>query len=409
MRRNLNFYFATLSELDVLSALMSSRGGRDRLAAWFAGRVGGRAYAFSSGRASLRAILRAVRIGAGDEVILCGFTCLAVPEAVRYAGATPVYADLAPGAWASGADEIASVASARTRAVVVQHTFGIPAAVDQVLGLCRSRGWLLVEDCALALGSERAGRPLGSFGAASIFSFELSKCVTAGWGGAAVIHDAELDQAMARLYAEEPEARRLRILRELAQILLSTMLYRPRCYGTAKYLLAALYRSGLFRVSGRPLAAGEPSGWSHRLSASQAALVARQLARLDSIRQRAAEIVGRYRTWLDDTGRPDSSGPRDKGVHLIRFPILAENASALVTRGYTRGIEIGRWFDAPVAPMPGDPSLVNYTWGSCPRAERVSRHVVNLPVHPRLNDGDVSAILRMLDEVDMVALPQSAF
>jgi perosamine synthetase len=409
MRRYLNFYFATLSEWDVLAAVASARDGRKRLAAWFAEHLGGTAYAFSSGRAALRAILRAARIGPGDDVVLCGFTCLAVPEAVRYAGATPVYADLAREAWSSGEEEIDRAASPRTRAVVVQHTFGVPAPVQPILDLARARGWLVIEDCALALGSRIDGRPLGSFGDASIFSFELSKCVTAGWGGVALINDSSLGLAMADLYRREVDVRVLSAARELTQVGMSTILYRPSVNSLGRYALAALYRSGWFRMSGRPLAAEVPAGWSHKLSNAQAALVRRQLDRLDTTRRDAQATTRRWRDWLDASGHPDSSGPRDPDVHLIRFPLLVENAPALVACGREAGIEFGRWFDAPVAPMPSDPSQVNYRWGTCPRAERVCRHVVNLPLHPRLRTVDVTAILRVLTKAQPVLLPLAAF
>jgi perosamine synthetase len=349
--------------------------------------------------------LGAAGIGPGDEVILCGFSCLAVPEAVGYAGATPVYADLAVGKWASGIAEIAACASDRTRAVVVQHSFGIPADVGPIAELARERGWLLIEDCALALGSMVGGRLLGTLGDAAIVSFEMTKTVTGGWGGVAIARRPDLAAAMSASYAAEPEAGVGARLREFLQVLLSVVLFSPAVFGWSKYVVAALYRSGIFRISGRPLAASPPRNWSHRLPRFSAALVVRQLRRLEDILARRGTVAAAYRRWLDREGRPDVSGPRAEGVALLRFPVLVDRPTELVDRARARGIELGRWFDAPVSPMPYAPESIGYRWGSCPRAEAIASQVVNLPLDPRMTAYDIARLLSLLGEFALHPLP----
>lgn len=405
-RRHLNQAYATTGIGDVARALFAVY--PSSLASWFRERFAGDAFAYGSGRAALCALLRAAGIGPGDEVILCGFTCLAVPEAVIYAGATPVYADLAPGAWSSGPSDIEACAGPRTRGIVVQHSFGLPAPIEELAELARRRGWTLIEDCALALGSSRGDRALGSFGDAAIFSFEMTKTVTGGWGGMTVVREAKLAAAMSASYAREAQLAPHKTWREALQVLLSALMFRPALFGIAKYAVAALYRSGAFRMSGRPLHASPPRGWSYRLPRFSAALVDRQLRRLDEILRARRAIADAYQDGLARAGLADSVGPRPAGVELLRYPILVEDAQRLVDEARSQGIELGRWFDAPVAPMPDPPARVNYRWGQCPRAESVARHVVNLPLDPRMTAEDIVHVLELVRGHRLLTMPDRA-
>lgn len=401
--RHVNQAYATIGVSDALAAITPFQGGD--VAAWFAGRYGGRSFGFGSARAALNALLRSHGIGPGDEVVLCGFTCLAVPEAVVYAGATPIYADLASGAWASGADEIDIVASDHTRAVIVQHTYGIPTPMADILDLARQRGWLIIEDCALALGSGVGGIPIGCEGDAAIFSFEMTKTVTGGWGGIAVARNPDLAAVMDDSYANVADLPPLWRMREMFQVLVSSVLFKPSIFGFSKYVVAALYRFHVFRMSGQALGKTPPPRWSYRLPRFQSALVQRQLVRLETILARRVEIADSYRRWLDATGRIDVSGPRVPGINLLRFPMLTTDPEQLVIEARRRGFEIGRWFDAPISPMPEAPESIGYIWGRCPRAEWVAQHIVNLPLDPRMTMSDVTALLRLLAEMDIRPLP----
>ena len=111
-----------------------------------------RAFAFWKGRVALYAILRALGVGAGDEVLIAGFTCVVVPNAVRFAGATPVYADIAPGSYNLDPASAERTITPRTRAMIVQHTLGLPAELDELLALAEQHNLVVIEDCAHTLG-----------------------------------------------------------------------------------------------------------------------------------------------------------------------------------------------------------------------------------------------------------------
>lgn len=395
MRRHIALAYQSLHETDVLAAAFTDR--REPLAEWFRSTLGGRAFPCGSARSALHTLFGVCGFAPGDEVIVCGFTCVAVAEAVLYAGLVPVYSDLAPGAWSSGRAEVAAVATPRTRAVIIQHTYGVSHELDEIAELARARGWIVIEDGALALASAALGRGVGRRGDAVIVSFEMTKTVTAGWGGVVVVHDARLAERMDVAWQALPRTPVWRALREFAQVLVSTTLFRPQIFPFSKYPIAALYRSGLFRMSGRPLAQSAPQGFSVRIARWQASLVASQLQRLPGIAAHARHVSQRYAAWLAARGWHEESWLR--GGTLLRFPMLVEGAAEKVRALSLRGFELGRWFDAPVAPMPDPPQRAGYHPGSCPRAERVAAHVINLPLHVRMTDGDVERLLAALDSL----------
>ena len=113
------------------------------------------AFAFWKGRVALYAILESLGIGPGDEVIMPGFTCVVVPNAVLYRGAIPIYVDIEETSFTMDVRDIEQKITSRTRAIIVQHTYGIPAEMDAIMAVAAQAGVAVIEDCAHALGSTR--------------------------------------------------------------------------------------------------------------------------------------------------------------------------------------------------------------------------------------------------------------
>ena len=153
----------------------------------------GYAIALANGTVALELPLRMLGIGPGDEVIVTPRSFMASVGCVVLQGATPVFADVDPSSGNLTAESIEAVASPRTRAVIPVHLAGWPCEMDAIMDLARSRGFHVIEDCAQAHGAEYRGRPVGSFGHASAFSFCQDKIITTlGEGGLLATDDADL-------------------------------------------------------------------------------------------------------------------------------------------------------------------------------------------------------------------------
>ena len=413
MRRELNLYFTAMSAGEALlliragmqTALFGNRGfGLDaaNLEETWRRRFGGEdAVAFPSARTGLYALLRSLGVGQGDEVIITGFTCTAVPVPVIQCGAVPVYADIDPRTYGMDPPSVERLIGPKTRAVVVQHTFGIPAAVTELVSLARSRGIYVIEDACLALGSRLNGKLLGSFGDATIFSFELSKTISAGWGGMVQANIPELGESLRSIRQKRGLLGRKTAALRLEQGGLSRFFYHPSAPRIGKYFLAGLFKLGIFQYSTCPeeLEGRLPSEAFASPADATWRVISNQLERLDQILDHSRDIAGRYREVLQGYGWPvgDAAGGEET-VRLIRFPLLVKNRDRMTQHFSQAGIELGRWFDHPISPEPENPEVFHYPPTGCPVAEKVSRHIVNLPLHSRLSSADIDRVCLVLGQ-----------
>ncbi len=169
----------------------------------------GEAVATNSGTSALHLALAALDIGAGDEVIVPSLTFIATANAVRYVGATPVFADSDPAHWCIDPNDVARLITDRTRAIIAVHLYGHPADMDAIAAIARPRGIAVIEDAAEALGGTYRGRPVGSLADVAVFSFYGNKLITTGEGGMLVTDDRPLaDRArLLRDHAMHPTRR----------------------------------------------------------------------------------------------------------------------------------------------------------------------------------------------------------
>ena len=150
--------------------------------------------AVTNGTAALEVAMQAIGIQAGDEVIMPAFTIISCAMAVTKLGAKPVLVDSDPDTWNMRVDEIEEKITARTKAVLVVHIYGLPADMEPVLDLADRYHLKIVEDAAQMHGQTYRGRPCGNFGDISTFSFYPNKHVTTGEGGMVVTDDDMLAQ-----------------------------------------------------------------------------------------------------------------------------------------------------------------------------------------------------------------------
>jgi len=137
-----------------------------------------------NGTVALELALRAAGIGPGDEVILPSYTFIATASAALHLGAVPIFADINPDTYTLDPESAAAVISPRTRAIIPVHLAGGPAEMDALTTLAANHGLAMIEDAAQAHGAEWRGRRVGAIGDLGTFSFQSTKALTAGEGGA---------------------------------------------------------------------------------------------------------------------------------------------------------------------------------------------------------------------------------
>jgi dTDP-4-amino-4,6-dideoxygalactose transaminase len=306
------------------------------------------AVAVGSGTDAIALSLRALGIGAGDEVITTPLSAAYSALAIMMAGARPVFVDVDPARLTIDPARIAAAVGPRTRAIVPVHLYGQPADMTAIAEIADRRRLAIVEDCCQAHLATCGGRPVGTFGAAGAFSFYPTKNLGAlGDGGAIVTSDAAL-------------ADRLRRLRNGGQ--------------TDRYHHA------------------EP-GVNSRLDEMQAAILRARLPFLAGWTARRRAIAARYRRSL--AGDAVTPVPEIDAGHVYHlFVVRTPGRDALRAHLAARGIETLIHYPVPV---PRQPALAAAQPADCPLAARACDEILSLPLHPALSDDDVEFIAEAVD------------
>jgi dTDP-4-amino-4,6-dideoxygalactose transaminase len=158
------------------------------------------AVALTSGTAAIHLGLRLLGVGPGDEVLCPSLTFVATANPILYCGATPVFVDSEADTWNMCPQRLREAIEdrikqgKRPKALILVHLYGMPAKLTELLALAQEYGLPVLEDAAEALGARYQGRPLGSFGQVSVFSFNGNKILTTSGGGALLTPDAGLAQ-----------------------------------------------------------------------------------------------------------------------------------------------------------------------------------------------------------------------
>jgi perosamine synthetase len=312
------------------------------------------AVAVSSGTAALHAALHVLDLAPGDEVIVPAITFVASANAVLYAGATPVFADVDPGTLLVTPETLEARRTPRTRAIVGVDYAGQPCDWSRIQTWARGHGIATVADACHAIGGADAGRPVGSLADLSTFSFHPVKAFTSGEGGAITTDDDE-------------RARRMRQFRNHG---ISTDHRQRQATGTWSYDMVEL-------------------GFNYRLPDVACALATSQLAKLAGWIARRNAIAARY-----DRELPAAFAPLERragvvhGHHLyvvrLRLP-RADVFAALRAEGIGANVHY--------RPVYQHPFYAKRVVASCPEAERAYEEILSLPIFPRMTDADVDDVI----------------
>ena len=176
--------------------------------------------AVSSGSAALDIAVSALGIGKGDEVIMPTFTIISPAQSVIKVGAIPILIDADPITWNMDVSQIEAKITAKTKAILVVHIYGLPVDMNPVLALAKKYNLKVIEDAAEVHGQTYKGKRCGSFGDISIFSFYANKNITCGEGGMILTDDEELAAHCKKLrnIAFEPYGKKVCSLRDRVEL-----------------------------------------------------------------------------------------------------------------------------------------------------------------------------------------------
>ena len=328
----------------------------------FAQRVGRKhAIAVANGSLALDAATVAIGIGPGDEVIMPTFTIISCAAAIVRAGGIPVLVDSDPLTWNIDVVAIESRITPRTKAIMVVHIYGLPVDMDPVMQLAERHGLKIIEDAAEMHGQNYRGRPCGSFGDISIFSFYPNKHITTGEGGMILTDDDAL-------------AERCRGLRNL-------------CFQPKKRFVH------------------EELGWNLRMSNLQAAIGVAQLERLDKFVLKKRDMGTHYTELLRDVPGlqlPLSAAPYADSIYWVFGIVLADaipfDADEAMVRLAQHGIGC-RPFFWPMHEQPVFRRMGLFGGERYPVAERIARRGFYIPSGLAITKQQIDAVAAAVKDI----------
>ena len=354
---------------------------------------------FAKGRVALYAILRALGVGANDEVILPAFTCVAVPNAILYAGARPVYVDIDPATYTIDPAAVEAAITDRTRVILAQNTFGLSADLETLAAIADRHGLTIVDDCTHGLGGRYRDRPNGSIAPLSFFSTQWSKPLSTGLGGFAVARDGETAARLRGLEAEALQPPTLRSATLRALVFGAEHAGHGRAFRAGRSIYRRLSALGVVPASSsREELTGFdlPPRFLTGLAAWQARIGLARIPGLADDVARRRSIAARYTAWLGQHGR---QGPVEQAgtVHsFLRYPLQVDDRPAFIAAAEQAGIDLGDWFVSPIHPVTTGLEQWGYRTGMAPVADAVCEAIVNLPTEPRLTEREIDGVLGFL-------------
>ena len=356
---------------------------------------------YFKGRVALHAILRAMGIGRGDEVIVPGLTCLAVPLPVLSLGATPIYADISTESYNMDLRALPDLVTGKTRAIILQHTYGIPVDVDSVVRWAHQRGIYVIEDCCHTLMSKWNGKRVGTMGDAAFYSYEWGKPVILGGGGTALANEVVLQSEIERLYTRAMPAPLVPSLLLWLQEKAFQVIMRPSMFwpSRAVFRLLSFFHLVVPTFSRQEKRASLAHG-DTRMPSFLVKKLGGKLEDLSADARSRRQVAQQYEEGLRGFGIPSGQEDSAQDIVYLRYPLLVRDKNRVLQRARHRLIEVGDWFISPIHPLrENEWNRVSYRRGMCPTAEAVSRQVITLPVYRKVRPAHVRRTLRFLGEI----------
>ena len=296
------------------------------------------AVAVANGTAALEISVKALGISRGQEVIMPTFTIISCALAVIKSGGVPVFVDCYPDTWNMNVEQLESKITSKTVAIMPVHIYGLPVEMQPVLEIAKKHKLWIIEDAAESHGQNYFGKPCGSFGDISTFSFYANKHITTGEGGMIVTNNLEL-------------ANKCKKLRNLS--------FEPK----KRFIHYDI-------------------GWNYRMTNLQAALGLAQLEQIEKTISRKKSLGEMYQRYFKDTDLFSNPIEKREGYTnnywvygVVLNPNLNKSANEVMASLSEEGVGTRPFF----WPMHKQPILKEYSFTSLPVSEHIAEYGLYLP------------------------------
>jgi dTDP-4-amino-4,6-dideoxygalactose transaminase len=334
------------------------------------------AFAFMSGRVALSACIYALGLKPGDEVIIPGYTCVAVPNAFNHAGIKLIYSDIELDTHGLDINCLSKKITRKTKAILIHHLFGLVSRdYAEILALANSRGLKVIEDCAHATGAEFKDRKVGNYGDVAFYSSEISKVFNTIQGGLAVTNNDEFAHRIEEYYRRAPVPDPARIKRQLYNVILNYYLFKDPQRRLKRHLAELIYgKYRLISTTDEEIAGTLPKDYGQRMVGAIALLGINQLNKIDFYNEDRRKMATKWDVWCEDNGYRKPLVLPDSRPVFLRYPVLVEPVKKQDTTWALLSLKIkpGVWFTGKIHPA-------DINVADCPNADESVKKCINFP------------------------------
>jgi dTDP-4-amino-4,6-dideoxygalactose transaminase len=332
---------------------------------------------FNSARAALTFILKILKnIDSRREVITQAFSCLVVPNSIKFSGLKPIFVDIGDD-FNFSLDDLKKKISYDSLALIIQNTFGLPAEIDEILSLAKEKNIFVIENLTHALGAKYKNTYLGNFGDITLLSFNRNKVISSIIGGALIIRSEFIIKEALKEYEKVEEFNKVK----LKKLLLGTLIFGFfKKFYHSKILRKILKVLRNLKITPEMISKEEklgimPKDYLKKFPEELYPLLLNQLKKLEKFNSQRKKIAKIYMENLGITFKiSDFSEPI-----FLRYPYFSSKRDEIIKEFSKENIFLGDWYFCPLAPCDAKEEIFGYEKGSCPNVEKINQIIFNLP------------------------------
>jgi dTDP-4-amino-4,6-dideoxygalactose transaminase len=353
------------------------------------------AFVFDSGRTALQHALTALDINSGDKVLVQAYTCVVVINAIKHAGGVPVYVDINDDFNMNPEDLVNKASGAKV--LIIQHTFGTPADMEELLKIARENNLKTIEDCAHSIGAKYDERLTGTLTDIGMLSFGSDKVISCVRGGALITNNTLLGDKIKNIQENLPKPKLIRTLQHLAHVPVFTIgkAFYGIFIGKVIFIIAMklnIINKIIYPREKKCLVMNE---YPSTLPNSLAKILCAQINNIDGVNTHRKEVAKSYKEQINNNliKHPQYNG----SSIFLRYTVLTEHPKKL--HSYMKGYNIilGNWYDSVIAPNDIDAACTSYTKGTCLNAERLAARSINLPTNRFIGEKKMQKIIKLIN------------
>jgi len=348
-------------------------------------------FLFDSGRSCIYIALKAIEVK-NKEVLIPGYTCSVVVNAVRWAGAEPKFIDIKDD-FNLDPEKIKNKISNKTKVIIVHHTFGFPADIRKIKQICKKNNIILIEDCAHTVGGEIENKKAGKFGDISIFSLGANKVVSSIRGGILLVNNSDYISKINKIKQNIGNFPLIKIIKYLFYTPIFYLGRRTYKIKIGKLLLKVFKKIHFLpRIIEKKEKSGKKPNWiPSRLPNFLSELGLINFKRLDKDNNHREKISKIYKNQLPNRIIPKSLTESERIVKF-KFPILLDNPNRIQREMFKRGFQLSlTWTGNNIVPSDFDCKSC-YNKNQCPKAEKLAQKILLLPTNRNVSKKDAKKI-----------------